>query len=146
MNSHDGVNVFEDLSGTLASSTNNPYDALIETCNSDPVSISLLNTPWSLLTLLFQARIQSRYEVHRQMRNNQQRAKLLAPDFSGVVIDPILEKLVYQSQHPGYVDPRHCLVFWARPPEAIRALVSIVQQKLRQSAPGQPPAAMRCFG
>lgn len=34
------------------------------------------------------------------------------------------------------VDPRNCLVFWARPPERIRKFVKSVQDELKQLAPG----------
>ena len=36
---------------------------------------------------------------------------------------------------PDYQDPRHCLVFWARPPIAVRKLILEVQQKLLKVAP-----------
>jgi len=88
------------------------------------------------LTLL-QAQIQLRYDTHRKTRNEQQRAKLLAPDFSGFVIDPILFRLVNPRQFPGFADPRHCLVFWARPPKSIRDLIQSIQQKLRAEVPSQ---------
>ncbi|KAG4436409.1 hypothetical protein IFR05_008102 [Cadophora sp. M221] len=39
------------------------------------------------------------------------------------------------SIEPGFVDPRNCLVFWARPPAHIRSLVDQVQQKLLSLAP-----------
>ncbi|MCJ1483808.1 transport between ER and Golgi ATPase protein [Schaereria dolodes] len=116
----DSINNFEDLSGMTPSSTDNPYDALIRACSNDSASI------------------QSCYDTHRRTRNHQQRTELLAPDFSGIIIDPILEKLAQPKKYPGYVDPRHCLVFWARPPAATRVLISIVQQKLRETAPSQP--------
>lgn len=35
----------------------------------------------------------------------------------------------------GYVDPRHCLVIWARPPSAIRELVAWIQNELKTVAP-----------
>lgn len=84
-----------------------------------------------------QAQIQLRYDTHRKARNEQQRAKLLAPDFSGFVIDPILFQLVNPQLFPGFADPRHCLVFWARPPKPTRALIHKVQEKLRAEVPSQ---------
>nr|OQO22735.1 hypothetical protein B0A51_14629 [Rachicladosporium sp. CCFEE 5018] len=104
---------FEDFSGAAsASQSDNPYDGLIETCDDDP------------------SKIQAVYEKHRTNRNAQQKAKLLAPDFSGVVIDEMLAQL--QS---GGEDWRHCLVFWARPPTRIRELIVGVQRRLLTIAP-----------
>ncbi|KAF1810911.1 hypothetical protein P152DRAFT_439350 [Eremomyces bilateralis CBS 781.70] len=108
---------FEDLSGVRGDSngvSSNPYDALIAACNDNPKSI------------------QTRYETHRTVRNAQQKAKLLADDFSGVVIDPILHALETQ---PRFEDPRNCLVFWARPPVNVRELVAKVQRRLREVMP-----------
>ena len=82
-----------------------------------------------------QAQIQARYNSHRSNRNAQQRAKLLAPEFTGVVVDEILAKLEDPTTEPGFTDWRHCLVLWARPPPSIRALIAEVQQKLLGVAP-----------
>jgi hypothetical protein len=89
--------------------------------------------------------MQAFYESHRRRRNRRQRDALLDPDFPGVEIDPVLEKLVAAEataaaapnigRVPAYVDPRHCLVFWARPPAHIRGLVSDIQQRLLKVAP-----------
>jgi hypothetical protein len=89
--------------------------------------------------------MQAYYESHRRRRNQRQREALLDPNFAGVVIDPVLEKLVAAEataaaapdtvRAPAYVDPRHCLVFWARPPAHIRELVGNIQQKLLKAAP-----------
>lgn len=105
-------NTFADLSGTAASTTGNPYDSLLEACGDDPFQI------------------QCRYATHRETRNEQQKAKLLSPDFSGFIIDPVLEKLLSPTSYPGYVDPRNCLVFWARPPLAVRELILNIQNRL----------------
>jgi hypothetical protein len=86
---------------------------------------------------LTQAQIQERYSTHRNARNAQQKKQLLSPDFPGLIIDQILKKLEDPSLEPGYIDPRNCLVFWARPPPKVRPLVSQVQQKLRALAPSQ---------
>ncbi|KAF2455322.1 RNA ligase/cyclic nucleotide phosphodiesterase [Lineolata rhizophorae] len=110
-------NTFEDFSGITSSSSDNPYDALIDASQNDPVQI------------------QARYSTHRSMRNAQQKAKLLAPDFDGVQIDPVLLRLSDSSVEPGYADPRHCLVFWARPPQAVKNLIAQIQQKLLAAAP-----------
>jgi hypothetical protein len=37
--SSDKLNNFEDLSGVNAAAYSNPYDALIEICENDPVSL-----------------------------------------------------------------------------------------------------------
>jgi len=54
-----------------------------------------------------------------------------------VAIDEILAKLEDSSIEPGFKDWRHCLVFWARPPAKVRALISEVQQKLLSVAPSK---------
>ncbi|KAK2625088.1 hypothetical protein QTJ16_005457 [Diplocarpon rosae] len=113
----DSQNKFEDLSGIDIHAYANPYEALLEACDNDP------------------ALLQARYATHRTTRNAQQREKLLSPSFTGLILDPILQRLTDPSIEPGYVDPRNCLVFWARPPAHIRALVDQVQQKLLLSAP-----------
>ncbi|KAF4552510.1 Hypothetical protein D9617_10g074930 [Elsinoe fawcettii] len=105
---------FEDLSGTAVSSSGNPYDGLIEACHDDP------------------KQIQTKYETHRNTREGQQKAKLLSADFDAVIVDETLLKLETQ---PGYVDPRNCLVFWARPPKALRSLIVQIQQKLKDVVP-----------
>ncbi|CAK1366850.1 hypothetical protein CB0940_10213 [Cercospora beticola] len=110
---------FEDLSGGGAGDkkTDNPYHDLIESCSND------------------RAQIQKRYENHRVNRNGQQKEKLLAPDFPGVTIDEILAKLENPQQNTGYEDPRHCLVFWARPTTQVKAMVAEIQQALKKVAP-----------
>lgn len=84
-----------------------------------------------------QRQIQLHYARHRETRNEQQRAKLLSPDFAGFVIDPVLEKLIDQENNPGYEDPRNCLVFWARPPQRVRDIVDGIQRELREVMPSQ---------
>ncbi|KAH6722534.1 RNA ligase/cyclic nucleotide phosphodiesterase [Leptodontidium sp. MPI-SDFR-AT-0119] len=117
LESADSRNKFEDLSGVDISAYANPYDALLEACNNEA------------------AQLQIRYGTHRSTRNGQQKAKLLSPDFSGLILDPILQRVMDPSIEPGFVDPRNCLVFWARPPSHIRSLVDQVQQKLLSLAP-----------
>ncbi|KUJ11831.1 uncharacterized protein LY89DRAFT_688331 [Mollisia scopiformis] len=115
--SADSRNKFEDLSGVDSTQYSNPYDALIEACRDDP------------------AKLQDKYSAHRVTRNSQQKEKLLSSDFSGLILDPILQRLTDSSVQPGFRDPRHCLVFWARPPTHIRSLVERVQHKLLRLAP-----------
>ncbi|KAL8952555.1 MAG: hypothetical protein Q9222_001545 [Ikaeria aurantiellina] len=110
-------NVFEDLSGTTGSVSENPYDALIETCEDKPHEI------------------QARYAKHRETRNGLQKQKFIAKDFPGVTIDPVLHKLVNPDQYPGFKDERDCLVFWARPPSALKDLIADIQKQLLEIAP-----------
>lgn len=109
-------NVFEDLSGISSNNTENPYDALIEICG----------TP---------AEIQARYALHRETRNATQRQKFDSKDFAGATIDPVLYKLENSDRYPGFTDQRHCLVFWARPPADVKALVAHLQKLLLETAP-----------
>jgi hypothetical protein len=81
--------------------------------------------------------MQARYATHRVTRNAQQKAKILAPDFEGLLIDPILQKLEDPTINPRYEDPRNSLVFWARPPGHIRSLVGRLQEELRKLAPSE---------
>lgn len=79
--------------------------------------------------------MQARYAKHREARNAAQREKFGSKDFAGVTIDPILHKLVNSERYPGFSDTRNCLVFWARPPEAVKVLIADVQQQLLAFAP-----------
>lgn len=81
--------------------------------------------------------IQSKYSLHRTTRNAQQKEKLLAPSFPGVSIDPILQKLIDPETEAGYADPRHCLVFWARPTQKVKEIIHRVQQELLTVAPSK---------
>ena len=60
-----------------------------------------------------------------------------------MTLDPILQKLQDRERYPSYVDPRHCLVMWARPPASLRSLVSTIQLKLRDTAPSLSPVVGR---
>lgn len=133
-------NTFEDLSG-IQSSSANPYDALIDACGGDSVRCFSFHNNSSLTTLKIQ--IQRRYQVHREARNEQQKAKLLDPNFPGWIIDPILEKLIHHEEYPQYADPRNCFVFWARPPEHLRSLISAIQTQLLKCKPGKPSLTYR---
>lgn len=112
----------EDLSGTNTPVTSNPYDGLITATKGDPVQL------------------QTHYQTHRTTRNDQQKSKILDQDFDGWILDEHLVKLDGVQKDPSYVDPRHCLVFWARPPKRVRKLVEIIQQKLKDAAPGKDNA------
>jgi hypothetical protein len=79
--------------------------------------------------------IQSRYSTHRTARNAKQKENLLAMNFKGLNLDSILQRLEDPAIEPGFVDPRHSLVLWARPPPHIQKLVSEIQQRLKRLAP-----------
>lgn len=113
---HLANNPFQDLSGVDTTAFANPYDALLEATRNDS------------------RQLQERYSTHRINRNSQQKAKLLHQNFSGVIVDPILQRLEDQSIEPGYVDHRHCLVFWGRPPQHIKTLIAEVQKRLQKVA------------
>ncbi|KXX80854.1 DNA repair protein RecO [Madurella mycetomatis] len=115
--SADGGIKFEDLSGVEIKPGENPYDALIDACHGEP------------------AKIQSLYATHRTTRNAHQRDKFLSPSFKELTIDPYLLRLENPGIEPGFQDPRHCLVFWARPPEHILKLASHLQAALQKAAP-----------
>ncbi|KAJ5160598.1 RNA ligase/cyclic nucleotide phosphodiesterase [Penicillium canariense] len=102
---------------SLPGSADNPFQRLIVESSDDP------------------AQLQLRYETHRATRNDQQSAKIQAKDFPGWSIDGILKRLDGPAKEEGFVDPRNCLVIWARPPSHIRDLISCIQSQLRDIAP-----------
>ncbi|OQU94110.1 hypothetical protein CLAIMM_00519 isoform 2 [Cladophialophora immunda] len=108
---------FEDLSGTSTPVTANPFDGLINASHGDPKLI------------------QERYSTHRTTRNAQQREKILSDDFKGWILDEHLVKLDGPRKDISYIDPRHCLVFWGRPPQRVKTLVDVIQSKLKDAAP-----------
>ncbi|KAE9572928.1 hypothetical protein CGCF415_v013952 [Colletotrichum fructicola] len=115
--STDAKNKLEDLSGITIQPGENPYQALIKTCNNDP------------------AEIQALYHAHRTRRNEQQKEKFLAADFTELIIDPFLLRLENPQMEPGFKDPRNCFVFWARPPDHIVRLAAHLQALLKKVAP-----------
>lgn len=119
-------------------SLGNPYHMLIEAYKGDPVSHSKRRSD-CLRSL--QALIQRCYERHRQARNEQQASWLLSPAFTGWFLDPVLQKVVDSERNPYFVDPRNCLVFWARPPEHLQKLVGTVQEMLSRLNPGKRSTA-----
>lgn len=52
-----------------------------------------------------------------------------------MTVDEILQKIENPSIEPGFKDWRHCLVFWARPPQKIKSLISQIQARLLEAAP-----------
>ncbi|KAL2788688.1 RNA ligase/cyclic nucleotide phosphodiesterase, partial [Aspergillus keveii] len=95
-------------------------------------------------------KIQARYEAHRSNRNALFREKLLDKNFPGWQIDEILRNLILaqeraktnaQNNDNGngiqapFVDHRHNLNFYARPPKHVREIVTEIQAELRDVAP-----------
>lgn len=115
----DARNKLEDLSGIVLEPGENPYTALIRTCNDD------------------QAEIQSLYSVHRTRRNAQQKEKFLASDYKELIIDQYLLRLEDQTIEPGFRDERNCFVVWARPPDHIIGLAAKLQEMLKEAASGK---------
>ena len=126
---------FVDLSGIATENFRNPYDALLVACKDVPVSFRNCQCVAWIHTK--KESIQSRYALHRITRNSQQKAKMLDMSFNGVNIDQILLRLEDPTIEPGYTDPRHCLVFWARPTQKVKDLISQVQQELLTVAPSK---------
>ncbi|KAI1483021.1 RNA ligase/cyclic nucleotide phosphodiesterase [Daldinia eschscholtzii] len=110
-------NKLEDLSGVVIKPGENPYNALIEACDDEP------------------AKIQKLYAVHRVKRNAQQKAKFLATDYTGLIIDQYLLRLENPQIEPGFKDPRYCMTFWGRPPIHVLDLAEAIQKKLKAVAP-----------
>ncbi|KAJ5651343.1 uncharacterized protein N7484_005066 [Penicillium longicatenatum] len=101
----------------LALFEDNPFQVLIKETNDDPTAL------------------QSRYQDHRVARNEQQGTKILADSFPGWSLDPILSRLDGPGKEDGYLDPRNCLVIWARPPPHIRDLICFIQSELKEISP-----------
>jgi hypothetical protein len=79
--------------------------------------IDLTHGSKHLIANFSQAQLQARYAIHRTTRNGQQKAKLLSSEFSGLILDPILQRLADPAIEPGFIDPRnwyvHCFfVAW----------------------------------
>jgi hypothetical protein len=104
--------------------SSNPFTATIEATHDDALEMQML------------------YMAHRTQRLAVQRSLYLSPAFRPD-IDTILKRTLDPSIEPGYADPRHSIVLWARPPAAVRALVDAIQRKLLVAAPHlwlMPPA------
>ncbi|KIA75371.1 hypothetical protein HK57_00154 [Aspergillus ustus] len=95
----------------------NPFGLLIGKANNNPSELQLI------------------YENHRVSRNRQQSAKILSEDFAGWSVDNILARLDGPGKKEGFVDPRNCLVIWARPPAHVRQIIRFVQDELKSVAP-----------
>lgn len=103
-----------------------------------------------IVSLHTQAQVQNAYQTHRTTRNANQRLRLESADFPGVTVDPILRELEYVRGSPAAayafvgsaekrskdaIDPRNCLVFWARPPATVMDLIHRIQARLKTFAP-----------
>ncbi len=132
-------NKLEDLSGLVLRPGENPYAALINACNDDPVSVLFLRTLADFADLA-QREIQALYSAHRTRRNAQQREKFIDTGFKELAFDQYLLQLEDRSIKPAFRDPRNCLVLWARPPEHVIQLAARLQQLLKEKAPGKPHA------
>ncbi|KAJ5791315.1 Ribosomal protein L44e [Penicillium psychrosexuale] len=76
-------------------------------------------------------RLQLAYEVHRSKRNALFRSQICQKGFCEWNEDDILSKVLEAEKGlTDYVDPRHNLAFWARPPQHIRDLVYKIQQEI----------------
>lgn len=62
---------------------------------------------------------------------------MLSADFKYLDVDQILYKLIHRSEYPNFLDQRNCLVFWARPTQAIKDLINKIQDELRTTAPSR---------
>ncbi|KAJ5525664.1 RNA ligase/cyclic nucleotide phosphodiesterase [Penicillium frequentans] len=102
---------------SLAISEDNPFQVLIKESDDNPTALQL------------------RYQNHRVNRNEQQSTKILADSFPGWSLDPILSRLDGPGKEDGYLDPRNCLVIWARPPPHIRDLICFIQKELKEVSP-----------
>ncbi|KAJ6016286.1 RNA ligase/cyclic nucleotide phosphodiesterase [Penicillium herquei] len=102
---------------SVKAAEDNPFQLLIQETNNDS------------------AQLQARYESHRVNRNKQQNTTILSEDFPGWSLDEILRRLDGPEKEDGFVDPRNCLVIWAKPPPHIRDMVAFVQNELKDVAP-----------
>ncbi|KAJ5640423.1 RNA ligase/cyclic nucleotide phosphodiesterase [Penicillium herquei] len=102
---------------SVKAAEDNPFQVLIQETNNDP------------------AQLQARYESHRVNRNKQQSTTILSESFPGWSLDEILKRLDGHEREDGFVDPRNCLVIWAKPPPHIRDMIAFVQNELKDVAP-----------
>ncbi|KAI1435207.1 RNA ligase/cyclic nucleotide phosphodiesterase [Xylaria sp. CBS 124048] len=82
-----------------------------------------------------QTEIQVLYKAHRDRRQAQQKGMFLDSGFKELIIDPYLLRLENPLIEPGFKDPRHCVVFWGRPPIHVLELAGVIQKKLKDVAP-----------
>ena len=68
-------------------------------------------------------------------RNSQQSEEILADSFPGWSLDEILKRLDGPEKEDGFVDPRNCLVIWARPSPQVRDIICFIQNELKSISP-----------
>lgn len=108
----------------------NPFQQLITVCGNDPVSHVRVTEQPSKLTAS-KKRLQDVYERHRETRNAQFKERLLNPAFREWQFDEILHNVLKAEKGLiEYIDPRHNLGFWTRPPRHIRELVFDIQREI----------------
>ncbi|KAJ6083712.1 hypothetical protein N7467_007847 [Penicillium canescens] len=91
----------------------NPFQGLIDQLNDDPNQLQIA------------------YTVHRSNRNAVFRTQLLQSGFREWKDDEFLRQVLEAERGlTGFVDPRHNIAFWARPPQHIRDLVYNIQQEV----------------
>ncbi|KAJ5900081.1 hypothetical protein N7495_004825 [Penicillium taxi] len=129
-------------------SVDNPFHLLINEAQNEPVSNcdpTNKEIEYSFNDFDTQSQLQNRFELHRVTRNEQQKEKILSKDFPGWTLDDVLKRLDGPAKEEGFVDPRNCLVIWAKPPSHIRDLISSIQSELKEVAPSlwvMPPECL----
>ncbi|KAJ5770695.1 uncharacterized protein N7511_002746 [Penicillium nucicola] len=99
--------------GSVPVAPPNPFQGLIDHRNNDAHQLQIA------------------YTIHRSNRNRVFRNQLLQADFCDWKDDEILRQVLEaEKASTGFVDPRHNIAFWARPPQHIRDLIYNIQQEL----------------
>ncbi|KAJ5400335.1 Ribosomal protein L44e [Penicillium sp. CMV-2018d] len=100
---------------------------------NEPVHVTAENQFQQLITRSDNnpKQLQIVYEDHRSNRNALFRNQICQPGFCEWKEDEILSKVLDAEKGlTDFVDPRHNLAFWARPPQHIRDLVYKIQQEI----------------
>lgn len=84
-----------------------------------------------------QEKIQRLYIGTRTERATFEKEKVLAGDFQGWRIDPILAKLDGPDRNPSFEDPRHSIVVCASPPDHVKQVIREIQLMLKKAAPSK---------
>jgi hypothetical protein len=75
--------------------------------------------------------LQDAYETHRTDRNARFSDEIRRAGFHEWKEDNVLHQVLEAEEGlTDYVDPRHNLAYWARPPQHVRELVSKIQQTI----------------
>ncbi|CRL25200.1 unnamed protein product [Penicillium camemberti] len=100
---------------------------------NEPVHVTAENQFQQLITRSDNnpKQLQIVYDDHRSNRNALFRNQICQPGFCEWKEDGILSKVLDAEKGlTDFVDPRHNLAFWARPPQHIRDLVYKIQQEI----------------